>query len=72
MSEILNQMRKRMDVATGDFLPFPFCGKTPKVIRLMGYDYWKTEVSYCRFVGVDYDDVIQKLWNTRKDIKQYE
>ena len=68
MSEILNQMRKRMDVAIGDFLPCPFCDKTPKVTRLMGYDYWKTEVSCCGFVGVDNDDVIQKRWNTRKDI----
>lgn len=63
----MSEQCKRLDIRAGDFLPCPFCGKNPKATRLMGYDYWKTEVSCCGFVGVDYDDVIQKRWNTRKD-----
>ena len=59
-------MSERMEITSSDLLACPFCGDQPKVIRLMGYDYWKTEITCCGFTGVDYDDVIEKRWNTRK------
>ena len=62
----MSEQRERMEITSSTLLACPFCGCQPKAIRLMGYDYWKTEITCCGFTGVDYDDVIEKRWNTRK------
>ena len=63
------KQKERKEAITGDFLPCPFCGNLPTVTRLMGYDYWKTQISCCLIRAIDYDDEIQKKWNTRKENK---
>ena len=62
----MSEQRERMEITSSTLLACPFCGGQPKATRLMGYDYWKTEITCCGFTGVDYDEVIEKRWNTRK------
>ena len=62
----MSEQRERMEITSSTLSACPFCGGQPKATRLMGYDYWKTEITCCGFTGVDYDDVIEKRWNTRK------
>lgn len=61
------QERERKEINPDTFLPCPFCGRQPEATRLMGYEYWKTEVTCCGFVGKNWDKDIERLWNTRKD-----
>jgi hypothetical protein len=62
----MSEQRERTEITPGTLLACPFCGGQPKATRLMGYDYWKTEITCCGFTGIDYDDAIVKRWNTRK------
>jgi len=61
----VSEYRERAEINPQTLRACPFCGGQPQAFRLMGYDYWKTEITCCGFSGIGPDDEIERRWNTR-------